>query len=1200
MSRLLSIVLLLQFWILFCPPLTVAQESDAPEELNSPETSEPDPGDKSPAAAESALAEKWDRLIYVPFRELQKVFDNQDASVVIPYREYMDLIQKYLDAQDRKNGWSPDAVVTSSTYTAVVDRDVVRIRAELQLKVMKDGWVRVPLAFGSAATGKVLPADGSVLLKGTGEGQYELLVRGAGDKKVEIELLASVRTSPESKSFSLKCLPTGISELLFTVPEADQSVTITPLQVLLPFDSSSEKNAGEETTVKASLGSVAQFEVQWNPRAGTKPVMDLLASASTVSTVRIETGLIQTTSKIDYEVLRGELRDVGVLAPLDARIIDVVSSSGRIRSWNVTSVGETHQLISMELISPITDRFQVEVQSERTPTSDTIQIVGKADDGKLQGIHADAVVRESGRILVSTDSSLTTVVKLQSGMKRVDAGAAGKSGSSVGSELQQAWEFSGTTGKLVLQLKPVEPRILVDQTSRLIFDDDELRLSSKLDYTVERAGVFQLQLKFPDSLNIDTVRADGMSEFNVDKAAGQLTLSLTQKRMGAITVEITGHQSFNATEENVESELPTITPVDTERETGRILVYAPQFVDVTTVEEKLVGVFPFKSEDAETVGRAVRVSSWNYTRRPVAVFVRTTPRPAQLSATVATTVRVEPEMTRQNSIITFNIQNAGIDTFKVAVPELVAGDVRFRTVSREHVIQQRNRAEQSVDGWVTWTLVLQNETTGDVRIGVDWDNRSADGEENGDTTPVQNENSPASFRTIPVEPPRVLPPFAADQNERRRVTLTQVRGEIRLLRHESLSIEADSQGDAVEAIDVRELELMDADGYLAYRYFSQPASVAIRVRKHEIHEVVETVVQRSLIEVVTEKQAMASYRCRYRIVTSERQRLRIDLREDCDLQAPTINGQRTTVERATDVQSAEGNEAYYVNISRDDNSGEPFLLTIQFRCPLDGVPYQKRGSVLPLMLPVIGQDDGSTVIQQSILAVWAPKDISFIGDPDRWNQFGRSKVSWFRPFDSPTSESSTSGLNEWLDDQFNGSAEFARQGNVSLYQSVGRQSEVVLTWWNRPFLFLVISGTVILAALILRRTPWENRITMLLLASFLVSVWWLKDGYAALQFLTAAWPGVCIGGAIWFVNLLLGSGGDARTGHSSQTGDDGGGGHSQAVVSPSATSVPDTPASGTQESAVAPKLDATFTATPVVSPAPEVVDAMNKLMGGSK
>ena len=848
------------------PPAALETGADASQSTQAePEDS---PAVTTHETAEPSLAAKWDRLIYVPFRELQKVFDNQEASVVIPYAEYMDLVQKYLASQQMTNGWSPDAVITSSDYAASVDKDIVRINAQFKINVIKNtGWASIPLTFGSVATGKVQPDDGSVMLKGAGQGRYELLVKGAGLKTVGIELLATVRTSPENKSFSMQCPPAGISELTVTIPEVDQSIQISPLQVLLPADAQPE---GQSVT-RASLGSVDQFEVRWNPRAGTKPVMDLLTSANTQSAVRIETGLLQTKTNIEYEILRGELREVSVAAPIDARVIDVVSSSGRIKSWSSHQVADSYQRILVELLSPATDRFQLEIQTERNPDSDTFQLVGKSTDGKLHGVHAENVVREAGRIVVTTDSALTTITKSQAGVKRVDAGS--DSGKELAESGQQAWEFSGTTGQLILQVKPVEPRLLAVQSTRLIFDDSELRLATDIVYTVERAGVFQLQLAFPESLVIDTVRADGMSEFNVDKNAGQLTLSLTQKRMGKITVDITAHQTFNATAENQETELPTVTPIGVERETGGLVVYAPQFVDVMTVDEKLVGLFTASSNDAPAIGRAVRVSSWNYSRRPIALFVKTTPRPAQLSASVATTVQVEPEIIKQNSVVSFDIQNAGLDTLRIAVPEAIASDVRFQAVGNRHTIQQRNRAEKADNGWVAWTLVLQSETTGTVRIRVDWETKTAAAAAN-------------TQQSLTVQPPRVLTPFETNDQDKRPVTLTQVRGEIRLLRHESLSIaasapdeasapgeagdqnEAGDQAATVEAIDVRELQLMEADGYLAYRYFSQPAETTVSIRKHEIHEVVATVVSRSLIEIVAEKQDMAAFRCRYRIITS--------------------------------------------------------------------------------------------------------------------------------------------------------------------------------------------------------------------------------------------------------------------------------------------------------------------------------------------
>ena len=1142
-------------------------------------------------AVPATLAEKWDRLIYVPFKELTKVFDNQGASVVLPYAEYLELMQRALGVAPVTTG-NQDAVITSSSWSAVVEKDLARVTVELKVNVLKEnGWASLPLTFGAAAIGKVEPDDGSVLLKGIGQGQYELLISGAGAKTVTLEMLATVLTSPEDRSFQIQCPPTGISELIVTIPEPDQTVRITPLQVLLPTDGIAVEG---KTVAKASLGAANQFEVHWNPRAGSKPVMDLLSSVTNETTVRIEQGLLQTRTVLNYEILRGELRDVSVLVPLDARIIDVVSAAGRIRSWNAEKVGDTHQVVKAELLVPATERFQIEIQTERSIEGDTLSLIGRSEGGKLQGIHADGIVREAGRLTIVTDPSLTAVVKTQTGVKQVDSSATA-SKTDQAPAAANTWEFSGATGQLVVQLKAVEPRLLVTHNIQYVFRDDELRLKSVLTYEVERAGVFQLALKVPESLTIDSVSADGMSEFNIDKGSGRVTLSLTQKRMGAIEVTVQAHQAFDASAENSELELPTVVPEGVERETGIVSAYAPEFLDVITVDEKLVGLFPSRDAAVEQLPRLRHIASWNFTRRPLALFVRTTPRPAQIAASVGTTVHVEPEIVRQNAVITFEIQNAGIDTLRVAVPEAVSNDVRFRALSAGHTIQQRDKAALAENGWVTWTLVLQDETTGTVQIAVDWDVTlakdtpvpavvAAASAAPASAVVVDEAAAPAAAeQTLVVEPPRVLAPFADDQGDRRRVTLTQTRGEIRLLRHESLSINAESQGETTEAIDVRELELMEQDGYLAYRYFSQPASATIRIRKHEIHEVAATVVSRGAIEVVTERQSLAAWRCRFRITTSERQRLRIDLPVGCDLQAPLLNDQRTTIEKATDVKADDKWEAYYVNVSRDSTSDQEFLLTLQFRGAIvdqDIRPYEGRGGLQTLRLPVIGESGGSTVVQQLKVALWAPEDVAFLGDPDLWTQVGAVPPSITNPLKTMSAiAAATTELNEWIDPQRVASGDFPTQGSAAVFRAVGRQPEIIVTWWSRPFLFWMISGTLVIVGLVLRRTSWENRITIVLLALFVVALMSLSGNNATPQFVAMAWPGLIVVAAIWLTGLLIGQ----RNGNGSNG------------VAPSAQTKP--PASPPPT-----PMNANGGSLPVgtVAPAPEIKQMMDDLMGGGR
>jgi len=1057
---------------------------------------------------ETALSEKWDRLIYVPFRELQKVFNSQDASVVLPYAEYLDLMKRAVRALPQTTG-NQDAVITSSSWSATVEKDIARIVVELRINVLREsGWAVLPVTFGAAVIGKVEPDDGTVLLKGVGQGQYELLLKGAGAKTVKLELLTTVQTSPEDRSFVLDCPPTGIADLVVSLPEADQTVRITPLQVLLPTETATPEG---RTIVRASLGATPRFEVHWNPRAGSKPVMDLLSSVTSQSQVRIEPGLTQSRTLLNYEILRGELRELTVLVPRDARIIDVVAAAGRIRSWNAEPVGETHQSVKVELLVPATEKFQVEVQTERTFEGDTLQLIGRSEDGKLQGVHVEGVVREAGQLTIATDPSLTAIIKSQSGVRQIGTEAVPANAAS--STTTDVWEYSGIRGQLTVQIKPVEPRLLVNHGLQYTFRDDELRLRSVMTWQVERAGVFQLSIRVPETLLVDNVTADGMSEFHLDRGAGKLVLTLTQKRMGAITVTILGHQAFDSAAENAELALPIPVPEGVERETGAVTLYAPEFLDVITLEDRLVGLFPTRDAAFETLDRLRPIGAWNFTRQPLALSVRTSPRPAQVSGFVGTTVQVEPEIIRQSSVVTFDIQNAGIDTFRIAVPEAVAANVRFSTTSNAHTIRQRNPGVAE-NGWSTWTLVLQEETTGQVQFSVDWEVPLAKPE-------VQDTTQKAAEQSFTVEPPRVLPPYTDDQAKRRRVILTQARGEIRLLRHESLSITAESQGETTEAIDVRELERLSHDGYLAYRYFAQPASAVIRIRRHELHEVAATVISRAAVEVVTEPQTMASWRVRLKVTTSERQRLKIHLPVGCDLQAPLLDEKRTTIEKATAQKADEERDAYYVNISREKTSDEPFLLTLLYRCPVadaDKRPYVGTGSPMILRLPAFDAD-GSTVVQDLRLAVWAPQDISFVGDPEMWTRETPSIGVFSSPLRGSSATVAASSMNPWI----GGSAsDFATQGHVSVYRAVGGQFSIRLVWWKRWFLLGLISGTIAIVGLILRRTSWENRMTMTLLLAFVTALLSLRRETGVSELFGTAIPGIALTGFIWLVGLVLG------------------------------------------------------------------------------
>jgi len=244
---------------------------------------------------ETKSVDVWERLIYLPYKNLKSVFDKQEATVLVPYFEYLKLWEQSVGGT-RPMPHKPlvSAVITESHYTGKVDKNLVRIEAAFTVQVLENPWAEVPIRFGKAAVGKMTSSNGQVLLRGTGNGSYSLLLPNKGEHKVQLELVTRVRTSPEGRSFEIQCPTVGITTFELSIPEPDQTVKVAPHLVSLPT-----KAAETETSIKASVGSTRRITVHWHPRAGLKPEMNLLTTVTNFLQISIEEGLMHADATLE-------------------------------------------------------------------------------------------------------------------------------------------------------------------------------------------------------------------------------------------------------------------------------------------------------------------------------------------------------------------------------------------------------------------------------------------------------------------------------------------------------------------------------------------------------------------------------------------------------------------------------------------------------------------------------------------------------------------------------------------------------------------------------------------------------------------------------------------------------------------------------------------------------------------------------------
>jgi hypothetical protein len=116
-------------------------------------------------------------------------------------------------------------------------------------------------------------------------------------------------------------------------------------------------------------------------------------------------------------------------------------------------------------------------------------------------------------------------------------------------------------------------------------------------------------------------------------------------------------------------------------------------------------------------------AAWQFTHRPVVISITMARKPARLSAAVATDVNVEPTRTRVTTLVDFDVEYAGLDRFRVSIPEEAVDTLQIEAVDLSPAspsLKQQTSGE-AIDGWIPYTLILQREVRGRQRFRIIYD-----------------------------------------------------------------------------------------------------------------------------------------------------------------------------------------------------------------------------------------------------------------------------------------------------------------------------------------------------------------------------------------------------------------------------------------------------------------------------------------------
>lgn len=678
-----------------------------------------------------------------------------------------------------------------------------------------------------------LPQPGSVTVRA------RLLARTAGD------------VGRQSLDFGLP--PALATRLLLTIADPEVEVELPAALTL------HRATTNGVTRVEALLGAAERLKLAWTPRRqrGSGPGHVFVEQASLLT---LTGGAVTALSRLDYTTPQGELRAVRFTVPPGRRLVRVTGEL--VRRWD-TAPDDDREIVVELTRAVAATRITVETEEPltRLPADLPLAVVEPRD-----------VTRVSGVIGVRAGDDLGVTLTRTEGLERLESAAVAATlaeafpGTPAGG-LAAAFRHERPGFALAARVEPLQPRIEVAARHEFIVGADQLRADIRLQYAIQRAGVFALQLRLPADFRVESVDCGAMQMWTERPApeGRVLELALKERTLGALEVAVTLARPW--TNLPAALELTGVQPVAAQRLRGFVVVRAEPGVGV-----KFTGAGGLLEIPAAEAGVAAGTAGALAFKQPVGEPAPWTLRlaaetqAAWLQAEVAAHHTVGETRVTGAARVRYEIQNAPAREFRLLVP------AAWRNVEvTAPGLRRRDRLETPAG--IEWRLETQQKLQGVFLVDVRWEELRADTNRftaAGLSVPgVARETGTAAF---------------------------QARGQLQLV--------PPPPGDDLLRADARDLPAWAASlaggtpPALSYRYLRPGWSLPLTVRHLGDAALLEALAERAQLRTVVDEDGQTLTRLELAVRNSGRQHLALTLPPGAELWSAFVDGEPVRPGRA--------------------------------------------------------------------------------------------------------------------------------------------------------------------------------------------------------------------------------------------------------------------------------------------------------------
>jgi hypothetical protein len=460
------------------------------------------------------------------------------------------------------------------------------------------------------------------------------------------------------------------------------------------------ETAEGSTTAEFILGPRTMLDgknawgITWQPRARDTKAEKPVVYATFTSVAQLKPGVVETFVQAAFNVVQGEARMFAMSLPENMTVIDV--KHPKLATWRFDPpTRRVEAVMSQPLAGMTTLTLTLQTACPPAPAELVLSVPS-----------AESVDRQSGRIAIAAPESLLVRTTAPEGVIAVDAADFKGIVKGALDALRRTFRYDDPKAvRIPLGIEDVQAELTVQETSSFSLGDERSILSSTLNVTVTRAGVFGVRLVLPEGYEIESLAGPAVSHWDDSRAAGR---GIEVWFSGRILDTTPIHLVLSSTLRGVPPAfaVPNVALTGARRHTGRMAVATERGVKLTVDKQDGVSL----NRDEPQRGAAM---VFNLLRPDWKVTLNAEVLPPVLKPDMLHRVDLAEGMLQHRIYAHYRIANAGVRFFRIRIPDPAATlTVSGQNIARVRAVEDEAVGQSALPLGRTWEIELHGKVEG--------------------------------------------------------------------------------------------------------------------------------------------------------------------------------------------------------------------------------------------------------------------------------------------------------------------------------------------------------------------------------------------------------------------------------------------------------------------------------------------------------